>query len=157
MHAPPSHRRTRSSCILPAPRRVDVVYQQAEGLLYVLGFVATRDQPAQLSLTIPAGAATDAGGATNAGATATLAYQPAASSPGWLGDVGSAAFGGTMVLSFATGLMGGGLGIGALGFAGYAQTFYYSGALPLTNMPEVGLGGRARCLAVPAAWLWQRR
>lgn len=32
----------------------------------------------------------------------------------------------------------GGVGMGALGFANFAQTFYYSGSLPLTNMPEVG-------------------
>lgn len=64
----------------------------------------------------------------------------AASGLSWLGAASSAAFGGTMALSFATGLMGGagGVGMGALGFAGYAQTFYYSGSLPLSNMPEVG-------------------
>ena len=127
--------------------RVDVVYQQSQGLLYVLGFVATRDQPTDLSLTIPAGVATDASSAANAAAATALAYQPPSSGMGWLGDAGSAAFGGAMVLSFATGLMGagGGVGMGALGMAGFAQTFYYSGNLPITNMPEVS-GWRARAL-----------
>ena len=111
------------------------MYQQQQGLLYVLGFVATRDQPTEVTLTVPEGVATDAGGAANAAARAVLAYQPAAASMGWVGAAGSAAFGGTMVLSFATGIMGGGVGIGALGFAGFVQTFYYSGTLPLTNMP----------------------
>lgn len=87
---------------------MDVVYQQQQGLLYVLGFVATRDQPTELSLTIPEGVASDATGAVNAAASAALVYQPSAGSLGWLGDATSAAFGGTMVLSFATGLMGGG-------------------------------------------------
>ena len=27
--------------------------------------------------------------------------------------------------------------MGALGMAGFAQTFYYSGNLPISNMPEV--------------------
>ena len=87
---------------------MDVVYQQQAGLLYVLGFVAIRDQPVELSISVPAGVATDAAGATNAEASATLAYQPAASSLDWLGTAGSAAFGGTLVLSFATGILGGG-------------------------------------------------
>lgn len=88
---------------------MDVVYQQGAGLLYVLGFVATRDQPVQLSLSVPAGAATaaDGSGAANAEASATLAYQPASAAMGWLGTAASAAFGGTMALTFATGLMGG--------------------------------------------------
>jgi hypothetical protein len=86
-------------------------------------------------------------GAANAAAATALAYQPPSSGMGWLGDAGSAAFGGAMVLSFATGLMGagGGVGMGALGMAGFAQTFYYSGNLPITNMPEVS-GWRARAL-----------
>lgn len=29
--------------------------------------------------------------------------------------------------------------MGALGFANFAQTFYYTGSLPITNMPEVRL------------------
>ena len=36
----------------------------------------------------------------------------------------------------------GGVGVGALGLATYAQTFYYSGQLPLSNMPQVRLSGR---------------
>lgn len=56
---------------------VDVVYQPGQGLLYVLGFVATRDQPTTLQLTVPAGVATAAAdGAPNAEAVTTLAYQP---------------------------------------------------------------------------------
>lgn len=160
-----------------------MVYQQQAGLLYVLGFVATRDQPTELTLTVPEGVATDGAGAANAAAATTLAYQPPDSSLGWLGTAGSAAFGGAMALSFATGIMGGGeagrgvrvlpvqgscdaeqalharlwsgggntcllvllppaggVGIGALNFAQFAQTFYYSGSLPLTNMPEVRSG-----------------
>ena len=35
--------------------------------------------------------------------------------------------------------------MGVLGFANFVQTFYYSGNLPLTNMPEVGL-------VTPARW-----
>ena len=85
-----------------------MVYQQQAGLLYVLGFVATRDQPVELSITVPAGVAADVGGAPNLAASSTLAYQPAASSMGWLGTAGSAAFGGTVALSFATGILGGG-------------------------------------------------
>lgn len=88
--------------------RADVVYQQQAGLLYVLGFVATRDQPVELSITVPAGVAADVGGAPNLAASSTLAYQPAASSLDWLGTAGSAAFGGTVALSFATGILGGG-------------------------------------------------
>lgn len=59
-----------------------------------------------------------------------------------------------MALSFATGLMGGagGVGMGALGFAGYAQTFYYSGSLPLSNMPEVGGRGRPGRQRASAPW-----
>lgn len=62
---------------LRPPCSVDVVYQPGQGLLYVLGFVAARDQPTTLQLTIPAGAATAAAdGAPNAEAAASLAYQP---------------------------------------------------------------------------------
>ena len=54
------------------------MYQPDQGLLHVLGFVPTRDQPGDLQLTIPAGVATAvADGATNAAVQATLAYQPA--------------------------------------------------------------------------------
>lgn len=59
--------------------RVDVVYQQMEGLLYVLGFVATRDAPVDLTLTIPAAVASDDAGATNAAAVAAITYQPPSS------------------------------------------------------------------------------
>ncbi len=33
--------------------------------------------------------------------------------------------------------------MGVLGFANFVQTFYYSGNLPLSNMPEVGFAGVA--------------
>ncbi len=33
--------------------------------------------------------------------------------------------------------------MGAMGMANFAQTFYYSGTLPITNMPEVGRGAAA--------------
>lgn len=89
-----------------------MVYQQQQGLLYVLGFVATRDDPVELSITIPEGVATSADGASNAAAQATLAYQPTGGTLGWLGDASSIAFGGTMVLSFATGMMGGECNLG---------------------------------------------
>ncbi|EFN57364.1 hypothetical protein CHLNCDRAFT_142743 [Chlorella variabilis] len=88
--------------------RVDVVYQQSEGLLYVLGFVATRDDDVELSITIPAGAASDDAGALNAEASAAITYQPPPS----------------------------GVGMGPVGRPNFAQTFYYSGTLPISNMPQ---------------------
>ena len=53
-----------------------MVYQQEQGLLYVLGFVATRDQPTDLKISIPAGAATDRDGTINAATQQSLVYQP---------------------------------------------------------------------------------
>lgn len=74
---PPPHTFCTAARRPAPPRSVDVVYQPGQGLLYVLGFVATRDQPTALQLTIPAGVATAAAdGAPNAQAVASLAYQP---------------------------------------------------------------------------------
>ncbi len=55
------------------------MYQQSEGLLYVLGFVSDRTNGIQLTLSIPSGAASDGTGAVNAEANATITYQPPAS------------------------------------------------------------------------------
>ena len=43
--------------------------------------------------------------------------------------------------------------MGVLGFANFVQTFYYSGTLPLSNMPEVGLwAGDAGWRASKVVW-----
>ena len=56
-----------------------MVYQQSQGLLYVLGFVASQDQPTPLYIRIPAGVATaSADGAPNAEAQLNLQYEPPA-------------------------------------------------------------------------------
>lgn len=123
------------------------MYQQQAGLLYVLGFVATRDQPVELSITVPAGVATDAAGAANAAASATLAYQPASSSLGWLGTAGSAAFGGTMALSFATGILGG----GEAGQGGGGSML--DGSAQCLACCDVG-GNNCLLSLLQAAWAW---
>jgi hypothetical protein len=131
--------------------RVDVVYSKESGTLWVLAFVETKDQSGKVSLYVDAGVATAAdGGATNNHASTSVAYIPSSTAlaagnavngtknGSTFATAASWGVAGSLAVSFGAAVLspGGVIGVGAINFAGFAQTFAMSGNLPITNMPS---------------------
>ena len=120
--------------------RVDVLYSQGLGLLYVMAAVTDDTSPGKVSLTVNDGATQDLNGRRNAFAEKYVTYAPEkeSSSSNSIADVAGWGMLGGLALSFGATLISptATIGIGAMNFAGFVQTFYMSGNLPITNMPE---------------------
>ena len=128
--------------------RVDVVYSKDTGMLWVLSFVEIKDQPGKVSLYIDGGVATAAdGGAVNNHASISVDYIPSptavaaangTNNSGAFATAASWGVAGSLAVSFGAAVLSptGAVGVGAINFAGFAQTFAMSGTLPITNMPS---------------------
>ncbi|KAG7675211.1 hypothetical protein Ndes2526B_g08074 [Nannochloris sp. 'desiccata'] len=128
--------------------RVDVVYSKDTGMLWVLSFVEIKDQPGKVSLYVENGVATAAdGGAVNNYASISLDYIPSPTAVAAAnGTENSSTFAtaaswgvaGSLAVSLGAAVLSptGAVGVGAINFAGFAQTFAMSGTLPITNMPS---------------------
>ncbi len=131
--------------------RVDVVYSKDTGVLWVLSFVENKTQSGKVTLYVDAGVATAAdGGATNNHASTLVTYIPSstavAAGNAVNGTENSSTFAtaaswgvaGSLAVSFGAAMISpsGVVGVGAINFAGFAQTFAMSGTLPITNMPS---------------------
>ena len=120
--------------------RVDVLYSPSLGLLYVLAAVSDRDSPQKVTLQVQQGVTEDVEGQINGFAEKSVEYVPYEDSSGAnvISDVAGWGMLGGLALSFGATLISpsAAIGIGAMNFAGFVQTFYMSGNLPITNMPE---------------------
>ncbi|KAI8107836.1 hypothetical protein M9435_002863 [Picochlorum sp. BPE23] len=120
--------------------RVDVLYSPSLGLLYVLAAVSDRESPQKVTLQVQQGVTEDVKGQLNEFAEKTVEYVPYEDSSGAniISDVAAWGMLGGLAMSFGATLISpnAAIGIGAMNFAGFVQTFYMSGNLPITNMPE---------------------
>ena len=120
--------------------RVDVLYSPSLGLLYVLAAVSDRESPQKVTLQVQQGVTEDLRGQINGFAEKTVEYVPYEDSSGAniISDVAGWGMLGGLALSFGATLISpnAAIGLGAMNFAGFVQTFYMSGNLPITNMPE---------------------
>lgn len=123
--------------------RVDVVYSKEAGLVYVVAFVTDPSAATKIQLTVPAGVATRSDGQPNAFATSSILYRPASAASGISGNsLGTIANWGmisTVAASFGAAFLSPAampIGVGAINFVGFAQTFAMSANLPIQNMPS---------------------
>ncbi len=116
--------------------RVDVLYSQEKGILYVLAFVANASEPGIMEFSIPEGVTTDEDGARNQGAYEYSSYAPSSGYPVFGYVVGWTMFGAAIFslvnASFTPKVT---LGVGMVNFVGFVQVIYMVGNLPITNMP----------------------
>lgn len=116
---------------------MDVVYSKDMGVLYVMAAVSNTTKPVTLRLTIPEGVSTDIDGVKNLNSEKVVQYAPSGGSS-TIGQVAGWGMLGSLAMSFGAAAISptGSVGIGAINFAGFVQTFYMSGSLPITNMPQ---------------------
>ena len=134
--------------------RVDIVYSQSLGLMYVLAAVTDKDSEGYVRLTVHQGVTEDLNGQANGFAEHEVYYAPVGSGQGAsvISDIAGWGMLGGLALSFGATLISptATLGIGAINFAGFVQTFYMSGNLPISNMPE---NYRAATHGTVASWV----
>jgi hypothetical protein len=134
--------------------RVDIVYSQSLGLMYVLAAVTDKDSDGYVRLTVHQGVTEDLNGQANGFAEHEVYYAPVGSGQGAsvISDIAGWGMLGGLALSFGATLISptATLGIGAINFAGFVQTFYMSGNLPISNMPE---NYRAATHGTVASWV----
>ncbi len=118
--------------------RVDVVYSQALGEMYVMAAVENVSLPGTVILTVNEGVTSADQGGANSYAQAQVAYVPDAAQGNTVSEIAGWGMLGGLAVSFGATLFvpGSTIGIGAINFAGFVQTFYMSGKLPITNMPD---------------------
>jgi hypothetical protein len=135
--------------------RVDVVYSQALGEMYVMAAVENASLPGTVILTVNEGVTGAEQGGANSYAQAQVSYVPDAAQGNAVSDVAGWGMLGGLLVSFGATLFvpGSTIGIGAINFAGFVQTFYMSGKLPITNMPD---NYRSSTSGLVADWVYVR-
>lgn len=135
--------------------RVDVVYSQSLGEMYVMAAVENASLPGTVILTVNEGVTGGEQGGANSYAQAQVAYVPDAAQGNAVSDVAGWGMLGGLLVSFGATLFvpGATIGIGAINFAGFVQTFYMSGKLPITNMPD---NYRSSTSGLVADWVYVR-
>jgi hypothetical protein len=135
--------------------RVDVVYSQALGEMYVMAAVENSSLPGTVILTVNEGVTGAEQGGANSYAQAQVSYVPDAAQGNAVSDVAGWGMLGGLLVSFGATLFvpGSTIGIGAINFAGFVQTFYMSGKLPITNMPD---NYRSSTSGLVADWVYVR-
>lgn len=119
--------------------RVDVVYSQEAGLLWVLAFVADKAEAGRVTLYVDSDVTTAMDtGASNGHSSLSINYVPPGSGGGTFANVASWGMAGSLALSLGAAALSpfGTVGVGVINMAGFAQTFAMSGNLPITNLPE---------------------
>ena len=119
--------------------RVDVVYSQALGLMYVMAAVDNATAPGAVVLTVNEGVTSSEQGGANSFAQSKVEYVPSAQQGNAVADVAGWGMLGGLAVSLGATMFAPGstIGVGAINFAGFVQTFYMSGNLPITNMPSL--------------------
>jgi len=121
-------------------KRIDVIYSKDLGLMYVMASVKDMSAPGKVGITVTPGVTTDLKGIPNGFAQKFVEYVPGNSSSGAevISDIAGWGMLGTLALSFGAASISPSatVGVGAMNFAGFVQTFYMTGNLPITNMPE---------------------
>lgn len=118
--------------------RVDVVYSPSLGEMFVMAAVENASLPGTVVLTVNEGVTSSEQGGSNSYAQAKVAYVPASQQGNAVADIAGWGMLGGLAVSFGATLLapGAAIGVGAMNFAGFVQTFYMSGNLPITNMPD---------------------
>ena len=118
--------------------RVDVVYSQSLGVMYVMAAVENTTAPGTVVLTVNEGVTSSQQGGANSYAQLQLEYVPYSQQGNAIADIAGWGMLGGLALSLGATLFSPAstIGVGAINFAGFVQTFYMSGNLPITNMPN---------------------
>lgn len=124
--------------------RTDVVYAVEEGKVYLMVYPDDDNVATEITVSVPAGVTTNAGGVPNGAASTVAQYKPK------VGAIRAAAlaltgvFAGVILASWFTSFIvssvqpwatAGSLGYGAIGFILWAQKLYLSGVMDTSVMP----------------------